>query len=203
LFDAYHIAKNSNSKEFEVSRKYQNKEPWYAVFLSSIIPGLGQLYLNRNWQGLLLLYFTIFFTPQDAVAFRFIIRAISLFDIGNIIFIWQRKSRRTIVLLISGLLILSLLETGANLSIKQFIVEARQIDITFSTNSMLPTVQNWSSKTLTSDGKVPPNQYIVLGDNRNGNYDSREWGLVPRANIVGRATNRFYPFDRVGSLATE
>ncbi len=53
----------------------------------------------------------------------------------------------------------------------------------------------WASKTI-SDMIIPPDDYFVLGDNRIGSSDSRDWGFVPRDNIIGRAALVYWPLGQ-------
>lgn len=47
---------------------------------------------------------------------------------------------------------------------------------------------------------VPANAYAVFGDNRNNAYDSHFWGFVPREDILGKVTRRYWPPDRMGAI---
>lgn len=49
---------------------------------------------------------------------------------------------------------------------------------------------------------VPPDQFFVMGDNRLHSSDSREWGLITRSEIVGRAFFRYWPISQFGLVPT-
>lgn len=42
---------------------------------------------------------------------------------------------------------------------------------------------------------VPAGMYFMMGDNRHNSLDSRFWGFVPRANIVGRPLVNYWSFE--------
>jgi len=48
---------------------------------------------------------------------------------------------------------------------------------------------------------VPQGYYWMMGDNRNFSNDSHVWGFLPKQNVIGKASLRFFPFDeRLGTI---
>jgi signal peptidase I len=45
--------------------------------------------------------------------------------------------------------------------------------------------------------RIPAGQYFMLGDNRSNSCDSRDWGTVPRANLIGPVFLTYWPPRRL------
>ena len=53
------------------------------------------------------------------------------------------------------------------------------------------------------DRLVPPDQYFVMGDNRNHSSDSRSFSFIDRDAILGKAEVRIWPLNTVGFLTSK
>lgn len=67
--------------------------------------------------------------------------------------------------------------------------------VTLDENYVVNEDATYNGATTLGDG-----QYFAMGDNRPRSSDSRVWGVLPRANIVGRAYLRIFPFNNAGVL---
>jgi signal peptidase I len=62
---------------------------------------------------------------------------------------------------------------------------------------------NWPATGSTNGTVIPPNQYFVMGDNRNKSQDSRYFGPIGRDRIDGRAWFRIWPLDHFGDIYSQ
>jgi len=54
---------------------------------------------------------------------------------------------------------------------------------------------NYSSSIKNGELVVPNDCYFGMGDNRDVSYDSRFWGFIPKANVVGRPIIDYWSFE--------
>src|SRR3989442_6378613 len=64
-----------------------------------------------------------------------------------------------------------------------------------SGNSELHEVTSFDVRESYKPVTVPPNQYFVMGDNRDNSQDSRYWGFLPRDYIKGKALVIYWSYE--------
>jgi signal peptidase I len=61
-----------------------------------------------------------------------------------------------------------------------------------------PYVQPAERDQRSGTWQVPQGQYFMMGDNRASSCDSRDWGAVPRSNLIGPVFAVYWPPQRIG-----
>ena len=61
-----------------------------------------------------------------------------------------------------------------------------------------PYIQKGRRDTQSGKWTVPKGQYFFMGDNRAQSCDSRQWGTVPRGNLIGEVFFVYWPPNRIG-----
>lgn len=64
---------------------------------------------------------------------------------------------------------------------------------------LAPSVKTYGGSFLRENElvTVPEASYLVMGDNRPGSSDSREWGFVPIELIIGKSMFLYWPLDKM------
>lgn len=262
IFDTYDCAKKANPQCFEQLRMGE-KDPWFAVFLSRLIPGAGHLYLNRLW--LSILFFTFFVISLLVKLVPILLKAFIFYHVYTLSNV-QRKTHQITILYMALISILFSIIISLQLFwIKTYIVDTHVIVNQDMTPILQPADQVLVNKQIyrfsspqrgdivlfsppmslqekyfpeaftqriiglpgerveIQAGKVyinsqpldeqyaqgvaqssfsaitvADNSYFVLGDNHKHSYDSQDWGLLPRQNIIGKVIKRFFPLQRIG-----
>jgi signal peptidase I len=47
---------------------------------------------------------------------------------------------------------------------------------------------------------VKPNHYFMMGDNHPASCDSRDWGQLPRSDIIGKVVLKIWPLSQFGTI---
>lgn len=58
-----------------------------------------------------------------------------------------------------------------------------------------PALRMLEQNVTNGEVTVPPDMYFAMGDNRDNSLDSRYWGFVPRANIIGKPLLIWWSYD--------
>lgn len=73
------------------------------------------------------------------------------------------------------------------------VVNSKQLQETYISSNVITQMLNGRSQ---ASFTVPPDNYFVLGDNRPNSSDSREWGFMPKSDLIGRVAVELLPLER-------
>ncbi|MGF1540130.1 MAG: signal peptidase I [Pleurocapsa sp.] len=147
LFDAYYCIPKSSQSWCYLNRSL-NKDPWYALFLSRIIPGLGHLYIQKNFLALVLLTITIVISLYNRFS-NYLLVALPLltaFSTYNVYFstprnLSEKRQQKYNTKPLLKVITLLILVSGIVNSYLPNLIETKIEPFIIPSTSMLPTLQ--------------------------------------------------------------
>jgi signal peptidase I len=90
---------------------------------------------------------------------------------------------------------------GDTISLKEGMVYVNN-QLLDESDYLASTVKTYGGSFLKEEEQVtvPPGHFFVLGDNRSYSSDSREWGFVPKKNIIGKSFFIYWPVANAGRI---
>ena len=144
LFDAHKCARKANPDWFESDRKL-GKDPWLALFLSDLIPGLGHLYIRKWVWGIVFTVVTLNLLitgriyPLQSPAIWAIFTAFVCFHSYMMTPLRREKSMNMIVIISVAIVCSHLLGGYTPYYFKTYIVESFQLPTYEELSYFLPT----------------------------------------------------------------
>ena len=147
LIDAYLSTKKINSPAFENNRT-SNKDPWLAVFMSRIIPGVGHIYIGSYLTGIILIIITCAaYLVTFGNAIMFLVIPLSIYHVYVTAPVKREHSKKKIIgIVIASVLVPLFVSIPSALFVRHVVAEARWITST----EMEPTL-NGSPNQLEAD----------------------------------------------------
>ncbi|HZG38034.1 MAG TPA: signal peptidase I [Nodosilinea sp.] len=160
LWDSHHAAKRRITLDEFSPLRYQSQDPWYPVFLSQVLPGLGQLFLQRAAVGgsLLILGILVGYLANFAPVLLPVPPLIWAAACG--LAYWAAPTRRRQWGILAALLA-AVIATRLIISSIPFVVPQLVVQCIVPSESMLPTLEV-SDRMFVR--RQPPSYTPALGD---------------------------------------
>ena len=152
LIDAYQSTKKINSPAFENKRK-SNKDPWLAVFLSRIIPGIGHIYIGSYLIGIILIIIAIaaYLVPFGNVIL-FLVIPLSIYHVYISAPVRREHSKKKITGIVLAAVIVPLfVSIPSALFVRNIVAEARWITSTGMEPTLNGSQNQWEADNVVVD----------------------------------------------------
>lgn len=140
LWDSHHAAKQGVTLDEFSPLRYQSKDPWYPVFLSQVLPGLGHLFLQKAALGGALLLVGILTAYLANFNPALLPIPPVIWAVGCGLAYRAAPTRRRQWSLLTGLLV-AVMVTRLALSSIPFVVYQQVVQCIVPSESMLPTLE--------------------------------------------------------------